>query len=250
MPGIELALYWFGAALMIAIMTWAFFAFGRRTLFASGHYEESGVVAAGILALASAAAILYRRKGQLVAVETAIYWFGCSLAAGSAVVAWSLALEFLPAGPGREAPSFFIAAVAVIASAFVIVKRGRMPVGGTAIAIYWAGCSIALAFVALAIYIWTRAGEPLLQTVTALIILGVAARLITSRKERLEGLETLIYWFGCSAASVFLAVFPLRIVGVTQAAAFWIAATAALVVGGVIVIRRGRTMRQPPSKAL
>jgi hypothetical protein len=89
--GTELALYWLGCVLAMAIVTyewmlysmslslWWFEWFGSEARSPSFELTSaSALVAILLVAVCSAAVLAYRRRAVLGGVELALYWLGCS----------------------------------------------------------------------------------------------------------------------------------------------------------------------------
>jgi len=230
--GSEIALYWLGCGIAMALS--AFTLVDRH----------AGALIASLIALTSAAAIVARwRKGRLGGVEIALYWLGCSVAAATATVIlieWAGA-EGFAVGP---AGGFWGAAMTVL-FALIIIYRRRAVLEGTEVALYWAGCSVALFVAAAALMIpmfaWTGSS---LILIAPLIALVSAAVLIRRRRTRLGGIELFIYWLGCAIATAGLIAPAFYALGFGVGPGLLVALAAGVVSGVIIVVRRRSAARK------
>lgn len=168
-------------------------------------FGESGLLAAALAIGAYTFFRVCRRAASITGVEIALYWFGCAFAVTVALAAFFYART----GDIRTGtlPGLLIGCLGTLVSALWLAGRRKTPLSGAEIAIYWLGCSLAVAgaiFMLSASYDWSWLGPyaegPTPPLVSAVTMMAAVAFIACWRRARLERLEFALYWFACSVA--------------------------------------------------
>jgi len=139
LAGADIALYWIGCALAVAASVFALSASAEWTIFGPYGWVVTAFFASAAAAIITGAIVVWRRWAVIDHVEAALYWCGTSLAVA---VATPALLDGMGFGLYVAHP---LAALLVLASGALLVRRRQGLLGTAEVAIYGLGMSLATA---------------------------------------------------------------------------------------------------------
>jgi hypothetical protein len=140
LAGTEIAIYWFGCALAIAVIVClANAVFFEWSAFADFGWGPTSLFAGAVAAIITAITMVHRRRLVLEGNEIAFYWMGTSLALAVAIPALFSGMHW------DFSVSFPVVGLLVLVSGIPLVRRRKPPLGVAETAIYWLGLPAAAA---------------------------------------------------------------------------------------------------------
>lgn len=219
--GVEVALFWLACAAATAPALAAFTAVNSRI--------QPGLLLGCLLAVVSGLIQIVRRMSRSSGVEFAIYYLGCLLAGGIAIVVSFHENGWSWFGPYRydQTGMFVAATLALAAVLFMAYRRGAL-LDGVERALYWVGSSIAGAWGLGSLFYGLGSGSdiPAFAGMATAAVLSLAAEFVLIRREQLGGVERLIYFLGGSLAGLFLLGLLLTALGASVSAVLLFCAAA------------------------
>jgi hypothetical protein len=173
----------------------------------------TGLLLAFALALGSAAAVAYWRRGGLSGTEIGCYWLGCALTSAVALP-FVFALKdwnWLSTGQdGTFGTGALLAFALALGTAAALAYRRREQLSGAEVGAYWLGCTL-LSILPLGLVFsvnewnWLGLDEVDADFATGsifalMLAIGSAATLAYRRGVSLTAAEIAFYWLGCTVA--------------------------------------------------